>query len=619
MMVKSRASDREDRLYDEYSYDSMQPSDEWDDGIVDEELIDESHVSKDKYAFKQIDNHSTTHEEESVTSRNEESRTFNTESFFSHRSSFADYLSHLVPTFSVQGSKVTNARTSFSTATYSKEETVKPETKANNPGSSQSRCFIENTESIQDRQDEHKQAGLGRGRGREEEDYARDQCGESCSVEEISQISEITMDVHTVVAEEKSGQCSALPTISEVKQFNSPISATCTSGIRSKAQCSAVADTTTNDNEGNNDIIDFVFSLVEDALCTPMKTSKKERKKVFMEAFYEESEKATKLAKKNASRDPFRESSKHSRSSKGSTNTKRSANRTRNSPSPSPSPLNNSIGSTPDEAEISKWSTRKSDNSTLKIVDKPPLEPTGLQTSFSPTEEQTMDWSKMMSLAEKQLEAEEKSVISEVSEMSEVNNLTFKNSLQQSISCDEVNVNDASESAIAVDQSNVKPSVTSSVTTSSSTHATFTDDVVKELRELSALDSSSFEEESRFLITSTLLRFMRKLYPNSDGKGESYIKDYQNEEMLFDEISEASISFIHKNNDVDNHVFQGQDEEFGKDDISLRIMRFIAFVYAFVFWPQGIKRRTIQQKPLNILKKRVQDKPTSLLQLVNET
>eukprot|EP00536_Pseudo-nitzschia_multiseries_P008355 jgi/Psemu1/305662/fgenesh1_kg.211_\ len=147
----------------------------------------------------------------------------------------------------------------------------------------------------------------------------------SCSVEEISQISEITMDMPTIDTEQHQkpfAHCSpGLPTISEAEQYDGP---GCATGVRSKAQCSAGTDTTRNKNDGNNDIIDFVFDLVEDAFCKPIHPSKSERKKAFMEAFYEESERVVKTTKKKSSKQSLRETSKHTRSS---SSTKSSSNR----------------------------------------------------------------------------------------------------------------------------------------------------------------------------------------------------------------------------------------------------------------------------------------------------
>jgi len=624
MSVSARESLREDRLFDELSFESMQPSDEWENTrVVDENSIDECSITEDENSFKQIDKHPTAHEKYTSLSCNEESQSLNAkESFFSNQSSFVDYLSNLVPTFSMESSKLTNLGTSFSTATYSKVDTAKLVNKAKRSGSNHSRCIIENTESIQERRDEHK--NFGGNRGRCEEDCVRDQSTMSCSVEEISQISEITMDIPTVTAEHKFAQCSALPTISEIKQFDSPqIAATCAAGVRNKAQCSSGADTTTNKSEGNNDFIDFVFELVEDAMCKPITTSKSERKKVFMEAFHEESEKVVKLANKNGSRDPFRENRKHSRSS---TSKKKTVTRPRNSPTL----MDDRDKSDTDQVETSTHSARRSNHSRMKIIDKPPLRAPGFRTSFPLDEELTMDWSKMMSLAEKQLEAEEKSVFSKDSRISEVSRITEQSSFYQSIGCDGPDINDASvmsnkkptkakpkaasiyetKATIAIDQSDVKSSVTSSV-------STLADDVVKELRKLSALDSSSFEEESRFILTSTLFRFMRRLIPSFSEMNEKSSEEEEHEENAFDEIFESSQPLMHKEDEIistDDQAFVGPRKEVEIEEITFKILCYIAFVYAFVFWPSGIGRRAIPHQPLRF---RVDSKPTSLLQLVS--
>jgi len=630
MSVSARLSLREEGLFDEYSVGSVQPSDEWEnDIVVDEELIDKHNLYEEENS--PMYDHPTVQEESLYT---EESNTFNVKkSFFSNQSAIVDYFSNLVPSFSVEGSKITDLGHSFSTETYSKMRNAKPETKAKRSGSSHSRCIVENTEYVQERQDEQNRSRGSKGRG--EGHCDRDQNSTSCSVEEISQISEITMDLPTVVPEQKFMQCSALPTISEVEKFDSPqIAAACTPGIRSNAQCSAGADTTKNKSDGNNDFLEYVFDLVEDAMCRPIKTSKSERKKVFMEAFLEESEKVVKLANKNASRDPFRESSKRSKST---TTTKETANRRRDSPAP----MDEIDEPVTDQVETSMHSSRKSDHSRMKMVDKPPLRAPGFRNSFPLDDELTMDWSKMMSLAEQQLEAEETSVASKDSRISEISKLSDKSSDFQSVRCDAPGQYDApvmsdksppnmkpvasfvygTKAAITIDESNAKASVASSVSTSSSTHATMADDVVRELRELSALETSSFEEESRFVLTSSLFRYMGSLIPGVSEMIDKSDEEEEYEERAFDEISVASQLILDKKDEIismRNQTFYGSNEEFENEEMTLKIARFIAFFYAFVFWPSGIARKQMPHQPLIISKKkRVDSKPTSLLRLVN--
>ena len=368
--------------------------------------------------------------------------------------------------------------------------------------------------------------------------------------------------------------------------------------------------------------MDFVFELVEDAICKPMKTSKAERKKVFMEAFQEESKKVVKLAQEKASRDHFRDTSKHSR---GSAGTKRSDIRLGNLSAPE----DERNASVSESVEIP---TNTFDHNKMKIVDKPPPQPSNHQAYFPLDEEVTIDWSKMMSLAEKQFEGDEGSLGSKDSRISEVSKLTEKSSFYQSIKDEDSWNNDDSimtdeKSKIAKTfgtvQSNKKSSITSTLSTSLSTHATsiddvdngnhtrLTDDVVNELRELSALDSSSFEEESNFMLTTTLFRTIGSLIPTFDQMKKKIYKYDDHEERAFDEISVAfSLPSMHEV-DLPN-------EETGDDEMTLKMLRILAFCCAFVLWPSGIARQQIPQEPLRLLKKTLDSKPKSLLQLVSE-
>ena len=611
MSVLARQSVSDDRLFDERSLGSVQPSDEWGNNNVGDERefdkygVPEDDVPEDERSFYQSNAQSTAHKDSMDRLK---------DSFFANQSSLVDYIADFVPTFSVEGSKITELGRSISTATFSKFDTTKLEAKAKRFGSSHSRCIIENPESIQERQDEQLRRS---GKGGEEDDV-RDQTSTMSSVEEISQISELTMDMPTVVTEQRFVQCSALPTIPEVKAFNSPqISATCASGVvRGKAQCVAAADTAANKIEGNSDFLDYVFELVEDAVCKPLKTSKFERKKVFMEAFHEESEKMIKLANKNRAKESSKESSKHSRSS---TSTKRTVNK----PKESLFPMDEDEGPTgTNQVEMSVHSTRKSDHSRIKMVDKPPLQPPGFNSAYPLNEELTIDWSKMMSLAEKQLEEEGRSVCSTDSRISDVSGITENPSMFQSVKCDSNEKYDASvisdklsPKANPIAPSIYYSSITSTVSTSSSTHAALADDVVRELRELSAVDSSSFEEESRFLLTSSLFRFCKSLVPSFDdlNKKRRY-KEMEYEERAFDEVSVASIPLMLS---MDEQGFTYQNEKVGDEEMMIKIVQYVAFFYAFVFWPSGIARREIPQQHL-MRRKRLDNKPTSLLQLVNE-
>mmetsp|Transcript_13587 Transcript_13587/g.31858 ORF Transcript_13587/g.31858 Transcript_13587/m.31858 type:complete len:633 (+) Transcript_13587:155-2053(+) len=629
MSVSGRLSNLEERLFDEYSLGSMQPSDEWED---DRQSINDTKIGENSSSFEYVNKQSYSPEESASQYKNESK-----EYFFP----IVEYFASLVPTFSVDATKELNAHSSYSTATYSRVDVAKPKMRSSR---SNSRYVIENTESIE-RRDEDRQ--LNGRRGRDDEDCTRDQSSMSSYVEEISQISEITMDIPTVVPEERFPESSGLPTISESKQFEAPLETTCNSGIvRTKARCSAGTDTTANKSEGNNDFIDFVFELVEDALCKPIKTSKSERKKVFMEAFHEESEKAFKIANRNGSNEISRETSKHSRSSRSGGSTKRSTDRSK-SASPAPRDRDGSIG---EQAEPSTHSSRRSGHSRMKLVDKPPLNsPLGSNSAFPLDEELTMDWSKMMSLAEKQLEAGIKSATSVDSRMSEASKISEKSSVYQSVMCDHLERGDASigfkkkilkksvfedieKKRSAINQSSAKSSVASTASLSSSTHAALVDeiakdlkestharladDVVRDLRELSALDSSSFEEESRFLLTSTLFHFMGNLIPTFIGKDEENFEYEVEEERVFDEKVFDEISEIMS---MGSEEFICPTENPQSEESALKLIRYIAFAYVFIFWPQGIARRFVPNRPLRVFKKKqAENKPTSLLQLVNQ-
>mmetsp|Transcript_1056 Transcript_1056/g.2460 ORF Transcript_1056/g.2460 Transcript_1056/m.2460 type:complete len:672 (+) Transcript_1056:169-2184(+) len=668
-MSVSAASEayREEWRYDEYAtLESMQPSDEWegsryvddlqknrssiddddsysapDDEIDYQQHDDDDNSSiidegQDRYQQQPTSSPPTSVEEIQQESSFATPLQPNNESCVS--SSFVDYFSHLTSSFSVERSKMTSYGTSCpTTATFSEADgTVAKKEKAKKSGSNHSRCIIENTESIQDRRDEHKQNGGNRGEREPEEDCTRDQSTMSCSVEEISQISELTMDIPTVATEQPHkpfGQCSpTLPTISEVPQFKS----SCTAGVRNKSQCSAGTDTTTNKSQGNNDIIDFVFELVEDALCKPMKTSKSERKQVFKKAFYEESERVVKNCKKsNSNKDPFRETSKHSRKS---SSTRSSRKKLPGRYSPRPDENEGSVADPMDglaTQEPSSHSTRKSsDHSRMKIVDKPPVQTTEFSTlpNEGPHDEElTMDWSKIMSLAEKQLQAEAQSVISEDSGTSTVSSnssgeLSGKVSFYTTMRSDqsyatkvekkpraEILIEETTPKAVIfIEEANVEALPASSGGNSSSTHASLAASVVQELRDLSALDSSSFEERSRFLLTTSLFRIVRHLIPSLTKPEEEH-----HEERVFDEVSEngkeAEVSTVGRKTCI------GPQQETFYEGTSSKILRYVAFSLAFIFWPYGIARRSILFQPWSAKITRTDNKPASLLQLVCET
>eukprot|EP00537_Pseudo-nitzschia_pungens_P004892 CAMPEP_0172360296 /NCGR_PEP_ID=MMETSP1060-20121228/4355_1 /TAXON_ID=37318 /ORGANISM="Pseudo-nitzschia pungens, Strain cf. cingulata" /LENGTH=696 /DNA_ID=CAMNT_0013082255 /DNA_START=110 /DNA_END=2200 /DNA_ORIENTATION=+ len=680
---------REDWTYDDYGgLYSMQPSDEWEGSraVSDYYTNDRNDTGIDRYSAPDDETSCNERQHPTPSPSDVEEEQFETassvptreESYISNQaSSFVDYLSHFTSTFSVEGSRLTKNTPSHTTETFAKTDDLKnkkKQAKVERSGSSHSRCIIENTESIQDRRDEHKQhRNEDKGERGSEEDGLRDQSTMSCSVEEISQISEITMP--TVVTEQQQrtfGNCSpTLPTISEGEQFNSAV---CASGVRTKAQCSAATDTTKNKSEGNTDIIDFVFDLVEDALCKPMHTSKSERKKAFIEAFYEESDRVVKKTKRSG-KEPHRENSKHTRSTSssksGSNRTSRSksaSNRTSSTKSASnrqpsrhtPVTCDSTDGSTVDPVdetaplEASSRSERKtSDSARVKIVDKPPYS-SGFRMFDAPHDEElTMDWSKMMSLAEKQLAAEgksvtsvgeersvtkepsvteepsvaeEKSVASRYSKASAVSGeVTEKVAIYTKMKGDPSGLPNARsppkavllteeaspKAVILTEPTNTKSSPTSSISGSNSTHATLAESVVQELRELSALDSSSFEEQSRFLLTTSLFRIIRRMVPLFNRTEE------EDEDRAFDEVSEddESVEVL----STCTSTLLGPHFEPFYDTAALKILRYVAFFAAFFLWPFGIERRAVALKPLpGMAKNRVDIKPASLLQLVSE-
>ena len=252
-----------------------------------------------------------------------------------------------------------------------------------------------------------------------------------------------------------------------------------------------------------------------------------------------------------------------------------------------------------------------------------------------------------MSLAEKQLEAGLKASASKDSLLSEASKISDKSSVYQSVMYDNRERGDASsgfnksrlqekadedieKGTKSFNQSSAKSSVASTASLSSSTHAALideitkdlreschvrmSDDVVKELRELSALETYSFEEESRFLLTSSLFRFLRSFIPSFSASNKKNSEFEEDEERVFDEISEVLGSMS-----MDNKEFIGPDEDPESEETAFKLIRFIAFAYVFIFWPSGIARRNVPNQPLRVFKKEEADnKPTSLLQLVSK-
>jgi len=659
--------------FDEFSIASlsMQPSDEWESDNFNNRktvnIISEYEVSlaedDTNIISHSIAESSTLHQEEQSTRTTKTDSTsttrFSKQSVMMERSyasnhSFIKYLRNLVPT--------KKNYSSCSPDTYTKpQSSPEQKLKTEKSGSLHSRCIIENTESIKERRDDHKE----RRKRREGDNCARDQSQNhhdsvmSCSVEEISQISELTMDFPTVVTETKFAPCTTLPTISEVKRFESPQIAACTEGVKHKVQCSD-QPSKCNKNGGNgNDIIDFVFELVEDAFCVPMTRSKAEQKKLFKEAFREESRKTVEGTRKKNSIDPFRTARKHNKNNTGK-------KIHRGSPGLiSASTINIAKSSTDSMKAVVKSSppteSMYEEVDRVFMVDNNPDQNPRLilpTTNASVDEEQTLDWSKIMSFAEKQLEAndDEKLSIAKDSNKS-VMSSTKKSSSSQSTRGDNFNENTIIGATIAsssekkavvdtaivsvteteekvsssqeLDQDSDHSASSSFLSNSCSTHDTVASKAVRELRELSALDSSSFEEEetSRFLLTSLLFRFVRDIIPGHDLGKNSVV---QEQEQVLDEASE-NCSIQEKEEKAlskNSQLLIGPQEEFSDERIVFKALRYIVFtqriifqaihyilfIVLFVFWPSGIPRRKVNNPPL----KRKTEEP-SLLKLVCET
>jgi len=182
-----------------------------------------------------------------------------------------------------------------------------------------------------------------------------------------------------------------------------------------------------------------------------------------------------------------------------------------------------------------------------------------------------------------------------------------------------------------LDQDSDHSASSSFLSNSCSTHDTVASNAVRELRELSALDSSSFEEEetSRFLLTSLLFRFVRDIIPGHE-LGKNSVNQEQEQEQVLDEASE-NCSVQQKEEKAlskNSQLLIGPQEEFSDERIVFKAFRYIVFtqriifqaihyilfIVLFVFWPSGIPRRKVNNPPL----KRKTEEP-SLLKLVCET
>ncbi|KAL3920297.1 MAG: hypothetical protein SGILL_003333 [Bacillariaceae sp.] len=577
----------EDLRCDEFSLHSCHPSDEWGEKAAKsfENNPEEDPEEPREEHLRGVDE---TSPENPATDETSWFSKPDNKSYLSN-SSFAEYLSHIIP------GRFTNGCTS---ATDTKTDTRAGDTtrdEVRTERSSHSRCYIENTESIRDRRDDRGRRDAGRNSD------ARDDAGNNdavYSVEEFTQISEITMDIPTVIAETKFAACSGLPTIEEARRFD-PAIAACTANFsrqNAKAHCGA-GDTGVNDKSGSNkDVIDFVFELVEDTFCVPLNRSKAEKKKAFIEAYHEES---VKFARTNSIVDPWQSSSKHSRSN-------RTARRSGKSPGQTLSAKHDSDSFDPVEVSSpSPSQVSKGKEASFTIVDRPPSAPHGAaQTPETLDEEQTLDWSKIMSFAEKQLEADEKSVLSKAELSKTLGNRMDRQSFFPASNGAERSraaAGGAAATAATNDTSQEGATTTaSSLSNSSSTHATAADTTnisenVQDLRDFSAMDSSSFEEEPRrLLLTSLLLQLFLRIIPrvrSTQNQMSSTTK--RNAEML----SEAT-------RPLQEQVAEGAFH---------KIFRLVYFALVFLFWPSGIPRK----KPKNTPMPKKPEKP-SLLKLVFE-
>jgi hypothetical protein len=559
-----------ERPVDERSLPSLHPSDEWGNkaggsdssGSKKEQAsaVEDNNFSQQSRVEYPIDDKSRVSKQSVIMDR----------SFLSNNS-FAEYLTHIIP------AKFTNGCNTVSETISTYRDGKKTNGSRASERSGHSRCIIENTESIQERRDDHGRRDDGGSRDGDDNDNI------SYSVEEISQISEITMDMHTVMMGHKFASCNTLPTIAEARRYD-PAIAACAAHIdaarQSKPQCGPGGKN--NGKAGqNNDIIDFVFELVEEAFCTPLNRSKAEKKKAFMEAFKEES---VKMARNNSLVDNYQSSSKHSRS-----------NRT---------PRRS--GKTPGYVSDDVKADSKAVQTKTAIVDKPPISALlPPKRSQMLDDEHSLDWSKIMSFAEQQfaetqLEAEEKYMkVEEQKRMSRSERRSFFQKNEGKMNT----VSTATTAATSRTEQEQK-STASSLSNSSSTHATAVDstansnpDPVQELREMSVMDSSSFDEEPRLLLTALLLRSVLNFFPRrakshcheaaSKSAGPVYLPEESGDDRLV--LPEAS------NDEV----------------LAFKLLFYSVWFSCFIFWPSGIPRKQVEYKPIP----KKTEKP-SLLKLV---
>lgn len=550
--------------------------------------------------------------------------------------SFAGYLSHLIPTRNGK-SMVTDTRTYTTTMTDGRADIRATESRATER-STHSRCIIENTESIQERRDDV-------------DDARRDENDDMMSsVEEISQISDITMDIRTYMAESKFGACSTLPTIAEARRYD-PVG--CVSPMSMEREPEHTTDEPKSSHRRN--LMDFVFELVEDAICTPLNESKVDKKAAFAKAFPEET---VNLSSTNSLVDAFHATS--SNFSRSNRTQRRSGNgniiqATSNVTHLSPSSTRTAVDgvTVPTSTAPPVPSLLAKNHSAYVIVDRPPSPPPTIAeydkvhserrtSSATVDDEQTLDWSKIMSFAERQLEAgDDKSVYtnttgsrfgktgrpnrrsffdnnSTTGDIKPNNTLTSfataKSKLEYASTAGKpVPAGTAGKTFVPDSQptaSTSSNSVSTHATASGASSTSHGSAAVQELREISAMDSSSFDVEPRLLLTSLLVRLVKHLIPvflrNNDVKDDGYEPSEGPSASVTSDgptnISRPSSSQITPRKD------------YSDENIIFKALRYTVFILAFIFWPEGIPRRKIEYPPLP---KKV-EKP-SLLKLVSET
>ena len=478
--------------------------------------------------------------------------------------------------------------------------------------STHSRCVIENTDKIEERKEENNDCDAG----------TKDQ---GFSVEEYTQISELTMDIPTVAPEPKFPSCSALPTISEAKKYNPELSG-CSPGlavvtrkpvqqnndqstVNLKARCGFGGGNSSTGGGcqmkgGRGDVIDFVFELMEDAICTPITnnsckptTSKHD---AFVAAFNGDS---GKLVNSNSLVDHVQPSnSKHSRSQRttkrsnyAETTTKAGANKSNEKPKAvvdkipvvSKSRLShpNKQRQQPRDDACGKHPPPTSPKESKQDVVKIPPKQNG---TFN--EEQTLDWSKIMSFAEKQLEGDdEKSVHSRAeSKFSRISRLTrqSRKSFFTAMGVEDEDDKEIETSNPAETQNNpMVDSTASSHSTSASTRQTIAKDASHSQRtaaNISLIDDDNDDEESmtdqpRLLLTSLLLTLLRKCISLLNGPTNELVDTPNRSELLEERrrTREARIA------------------QFGEENDLFRMLRYTVFFVCFFLWPSGIPRRKV--------------------------